>query len=73
LQELDAKKSKSNKARQLNENENPITSGQPDLKAVEDRVGRIPGYALLFKAAFADAANPITAQNIAKAQPTFFC
>jgi cytochrome c peroxidase len=45
----------------------PITSGQPDLKAVEDQVGRIPGYAPLFKAAFADAANPITAQNIAKA------
>jgi cytochrome c peroxidase len=45
----------------------PITSGQPDLKAVEDRVGRIPGYAPLFKAAFADVANPITAQNIAKA------
>jgi cytochrome c peroxidase len=45
----------------------PITSGQPDLKAVEDRLGRIPGYAPLFKAAFADAANPMTAQNIAKA------
>jgi len=45
----------------------PITSGQPDLKAVEDRLGRIPGYASAFKAAFADAANPITAQNIAKA------
>jgi cytochrome c peroxidase len=45
----------------------PITSGQPDLKAVEDRLGRIPGYAPLFKAAFADDANPMTAQNIAKA------
>ena len=45
----------------------PITSGQPDLKAVEDRLGRIPGYAPAFKAAFADVANPITAQNIAKA------
>src|SRR5258708_26851505 len=45
----------------------PITSGQPDLKALEDRLGRIPGYAPLFKAAFADAANPMTAQNIAKA------
>lgn len=45
----------------------PITSGQPDLKAVEDRLGRIPGYAPAFKGAFADAANPITAQNIAKA------
>src|SRR6266446_6329107 len=45
----------------------PITSGQPDLKAVEDRLDRIPGYAPVFKAAFADAANPMTAQNIAKA------
>ena len=45
----------------------PITSGQPDLKAVEDRLDRIPGYAPLFKAAFAGDANPVTAQNIAKA------
>jgi len=45
----------------------PITSGQPDLKAVEDRLDRIPGYAPLFKAAFADDANPMTAQNVAKA------
>lgn len=45
----------------------PITSGQPDLKAVEDRLGRIPGYAPLFKAAFADDVNPMTAQNVAKA------
>jgi hypothetical protein len=45
----------------------PITSGQPDPKALEDRLGRIPGYAPLFKAAFADDANPVTAQNIAKA------
>ena len=44
----------------------PITSGEPDLKAVEDRLGRIPGYANLFKAAFADDANPITAQNVGK-------
>jgi cytochrome c peroxidase len=45
----------------------PITSGQPDLKAVEDRLGCISGYAPLFKAAFADDPNPMTAQNIAKA------
>src|SRR5258708_15864639 len=45
----------------------PITSGQPDLKAVEDRLGRIPGYAPLFKAAFADDGNPLTAQDISKA------
>jgi cytochrome c peroxidase len=49
----------------------PITSGQPDLKAVEDRLGRIPGYATLFEAAFADDANPITAQNVAKAVGAF--
>jgi pseudoazurin len=45
----------------------PITSGQPDLKAVEDRVSSIPGYTAPFKAAFADSPNPVTAQNIAKA------
>ena len=48
-----------------------ITSGQPDLKVVEDRLGRIPGYATLFNAAFADDANPITAQNLAKAVGAF--
>src|SRR5258708_21140219 len=45
----------------------PITSGQPDLKAVEDRLGQIPGYAPLFQAVFAEDANPITAQDIAEA------
>jgi cytochrome c peroxidase len=44
----------------------PITSGQPDLRALEDRLGRIPGYAPLFKTAFADEKDPMTAQNVAK-------
>jgi hypothetical protein len=30
----------------------PITSGQPDEKAVIDRLSRIPGYAPLFQVAF---------------------
>jgi cytochrome c peroxidase len=45
----------------------PITSGQPDLKAVADRLAQIPGYLPLFKAAFPDEAAPMTAQNMAKA------
>jgi cytochrome c peroxidase len=45
----------------------PITFGQPDEKAVLDRLARIPGYAPLFKAAFPDDADPMTAQNTAKA------
>jgi cytochrome c peroxidase len=45
----------------------PITSGQPDLKAVENRLSSIAGYAPLFKAAFLDEPNPITAKNVAKA------
>ena len=49
----------------------PITSGQPDAKAVVERLGRIPGYASFFAAAFPDDANPISAQNIAKAIGAF--
>jgi cytochrome c peroxidase len=45
----------------------PITSGQPDEKAVIDRLSRIPGYAPLFKAAFPSEPQPTTLQNIAKA------
>src|SRR5713226_2096483 len=45
----------------------PITSGQPDEKAVIGRLSRITGYAPLFKAAFADEPQPMTAQNVAKA------
>jgi cytochrome c peroxidase len=45
----------------------PITSGQPDEKAVIDRLARIPGYTPLFKAAFPDDPQPMTLRNIAKA------
>jgi len=45
----------------------PITSGQPDLKAVVDRLAQIPGYLPLFKAAFPDEAAPMTAHNMANA------
>jgi len=45
----------------------PITSGQPDEKAVIDRLAHIPGYAPLFKAAFPDEPQPMTLRNIAKA------
>jgi cytochrome c peroxidase len=45
----------------------PITGGQPDLQAALDRIDRIPGYAPLFKAAFPEEVNPMTAQNVAKA------
>jgi len=45
----------------------PITSGQPNEKAVFDRLGHIPGYAPLFKAAFPDDPQPITLRNIATA------
>jgi cytochrome c peroxidase len=43
----------------------PITSGQPDEKAIIDRLSRVSGYAPLFAAAFPNEA--ITIQNIAKA------
>jgi cytochrome c peroxidase len=45
----------------------PITFGQPNEKAVLDRVARIPGFAPLFKAAFPDDATTMSAQNIATA------
>ena len=45
----------------------PITFGQPDEKAVLDRLEQIPGYAPHFKAAFLEEAVPMTAQNMAKA------
>ena len=45
----------------------PITSGQPDEKAVIDRLSRIEGYAPLFGGAFPNEPQPITLQNIAKA------
>jgi cytochrome c peroxidase len=49
----------------------PITSGQPNEKAVLDRLGQIPGYASLFKAAFPADMQPMTYQNIAKAIGAF--
>ena len=45
----------------------PITSGQPDEKAVIECLVRIPGYTPLFKAAFPDEPRPMTLRNIAKA------
>jgi cytochrome c peroxidase len=45
----------------------PITSGQPDEAAIVARVGAIPGYAPLFKAAFPDAAQPVSVRAIALA------
>ena len=45
----------------------PITSGQPDEKAILDRLGQIPGYAPLFEAAFPDDPQPMSVRNIAKA------
>jgi cytochrome c peroxidase len=45
----------------------PITSGQPDEKAVIDRLSRIAGYAPLLKAAFPNDPQPTTLQNIGKA------
>jgi len=45
----------------------PITSGQPDEKAIIDRLKQIPNYAPLFKAAFPDDPHPMTGENIATA------
>src|SRR5215467_11507534 len=45
----------------------PITSGQPEEKAIIDRLAGIPGYAPLFKAAFPEEPQPMTLRNIATA------
>jgi cytochrome c peroxidase len=45
----------------------PITSGQPDEKAITDRLSRVSGYAPLFAAAFPNEPRPMTIQNIANA------
>src|SRR5256885_15917340 len=45
----------------------PITNGQPDEKAVIERLEQVPSYAPLFKAAFPDDPHPMTGENIAKA------
>ena len=48
----------------------PISSGH-DERAVVDRLEHIPGYAPLFKAAFPNDANPITAKTIGAAIGAF--
>jgi len=45
----------------------PITSGQPDEKAIIDRLSHVAGYTPLFAAAFPNDSQPITIENIAKA------
>jgi cytochrome c peroxidase len=45
----------------------PITSGQPDEKAVLERLGQIPGYRPLFETAFPGDPRPMTVRNIARA------
>jgi cytochrome c peroxidase len=49
----------------------PITSGQPDEKAVLARVNAIPGYAPLFKEAFPADPEPISRRNMALAIGAF--
>jgi cytochrome c peroxidase len=45
----------------------PITSGQPDQKAVIDRLSQVGGCAPLFAAAFPNEPQPANVPNIAKA------
>jgi cytochrome c peroxidase len=49
----------------------PITSGQPDEKAVIDRLSGITGYAPLFQAAFPNDPQPMTLQNFGKAMSAY--
>ena len=49
----------------------PITSGQPDEKAVLARVNGIPGYAPLFKEAFPNDPEPVSRKNMALAIGAF--
>ena len=49
----------------------PITSGQPDEKAVLARVTAIPGYLPMFKAAFPDNGTPVSRKNMALAVGAF--
>jgi cytochrome c peroxidase len=49
----------------------PITSGQPDEKAVLARVNNIPGYAPLFRSAFPTDPEPVTRKNMALAIGAF--
>jgi cytochrome c peroxidase len=49
----------------------PITSGQPDEKAVLARVNGISGYASLFKEAFPNDPDPVSRKNMALAIGAF--
>ncbi len=49
----------------------PITSGQPDEKALLARVNSIPGYAPLFKQAFPTDPEPVSRKNMALAVGAF--
>jgi len=49
----------------------PITSGQPDEKAMLARVNGIPGYAPLFKEAFPNDPDPVSRKNMALAIGAF--
>jgi cytochrome c peroxidase len=49
----------------------PITSGQPDEKAVLARVNGIPGYSPMFKAAFPNDPEPVSRRNMALAIGAF--
>src|SRR6266851_2901783 len=51
----------------------PITSGQPDVKALLVQLSRIPGYAPLFKAGIPDEPDPMSVENISKAISAFAC
>ena len=50
---------------------NPVEMAMPDEKAVVGVLKSIPGYAEKFKAAFPEAADPITYDNMAKAIGAF--
>jgi cytochrome c peroxidase len=50
---------------------NPIEMGMGSLDDVLSRIDKIPGYKPLFEAAFPGEANPITADNAAKAVAAF--
>jgi cytochrome c peroxidase len=49
----------------------PITSGQPDERAVIERLERIQVYTLLFKAAFPNDPRSLSLKNIATAVATY--
>jgi cytochrome c peroxidase len=50
---------------------NPVEMAMPDAEAVVAVVKSIPGYAPLFRAAFPDASDPITFENLGKAIGAF--